>query len=226
MNPQGRPKGASLAAATARGAATAAPGGGIGLFGGSFDPVHNGHLALATSALEHLKLEEVRWMPAGVPWQKADRELTPAEHRAAMVRLAILGERRFRIDESEVQREGPTYTIDTVDALLAERPRTQIVLIVGQDQYARLHTWYEWRALLSRVTLAVAGRDGMIGRAAPELLGVWHRVELLPMPEMPISSSQLRQMVGRGEDIRALVPAPVARYIELHGLYQQGTPAN
>jgi nicotinate-nucleotide adenylyltransferase len=198
----------------------------IGLFGGTFDPVHNGHLALARSALEHLKLDEVRWIPAGAPWQKEDRPLSAPEHRAAMVRLAILGEERFHADESELRRAGPSYTIDTVDALLQERPQAQIVLIIGQDQYARLHTWREWHALLSRVTLAVAARDGVIGRAAPQLLGVWHRVELLPMPEVPISSTDVRAMVARGEDIRALVPAPVARYIELHGLYRQGTPAN
>jgi nicotinate-nucleotide adenylyltransferase len=197
----------------------------IGLFGGSFDPVHNGHLALARSALDHLKLDEVRWVPAGAPWQKAGRTLAPPQHRAAMVRLALLDEPRFRIDESELQRDGPSYTIDTVDALLDQQPQAQVVLLIGQDQYAKLHTWHEWRALLSRVTLAVAARDGLIGRASPALLSSWHRVELLPMPEVAISSSQIREAVARGEDIRAWVPAPVARYIELHNLYQE-TPAS
>lgn len=198
----------------------------IGLFGGSFDPVHNGHLALAQSALDHLKLDELRWIPAGLPWQKTEREPTPADHRAAMVRLAILGEPRFRIDEVELQRGGPSYTIDTVDALHAQRPEAEFFLVIGQDQYARLHTWHDWRALLSRVTIAVAARDGMVARAAPTLLSVWHRVEVLPMPEMPVSSTQLRAAVGRGEDIRAWVPAPVARYIELHDLYRQEAPAS
>ena len=196
----------------------------IGLFGGSFDPVHNGHLALATSALEHCKLDEVRWVPAGQPWQKADRPMTQGEHRAAMVRLAILGQRRFRIDESELQREGPSYTIDSVDGLLAARPQADVVLIIGQDQYARLHTWHEWRALLARVTVAVAARDGTVARASHELAAAWHRVVPLPMPEMAVSSSLLRELLARGEDIRAMVPAPVARYIELHNLYRQEAP--
>jgi nicotinate-nucleotide adenylyltransferase len=196
----------------------------IGLFGGSFDPVHNGHLAVAQSALDHLKLDEVRWVPAARPWQKADRELTPAEHRAAMARLAVLVEERFRVDESELQRDGPSYTIDTVDALYARRPRAEVFLVIGQDQYARLHTWYEWRALLSRVTLAVAARDGTLGRPASQLLSVWHRVELLPMPEVEVSSTQVRAAVARGDDVRSMVPAPVARYIELHGLYRQQRP--
>ena len=196
----------------------------IGLLGGTFDPVHNGHLALARSALNHLRLDELLWIPAGAPWQKAGRELAPAHHRAAMVRLAILGEKRFRIDESELQREGPSYTIDTVDALQAARPNADFVLVLGQDQYARFDTWHEWRALLSRVTIAVAARDGLLGKASPAVLSVWHRLEVLPMPEMAVSSTAVRARLANGEDIRALVPAPVARYIELHHLYR-GTPA-
>lgn len=197
----------------------------IGLFGGSFDPVHNGHLSLATTALEHCKLDEVRWLPVGQPWQKAGQLLTRGQHRAAMVRLAILGHPHFRIDESELQRDGPSYTIDSVDALLAERPQAAIVLIIGQDQYARLHTWHEWRALLPRVTVAVAARDGLVASASPQLLAAWHRVVALPMPEVQISSSLLRQRLARGEDIRWMVPAPVARYIEFHNLYRGTTAA-
>ena len=197
----------------------------VGLLGGSFDPVHNGHLTLARAALEQLKLDEVIWVPAGQPWQKADRELAPAEHRAAMVRLAILGEKHFRSDESEIRRQGPNYTIDTVDALHAQRPDAQFILLLGQDQYARLHTWHEWRALLSRVTIAVAARDGLVGRASPELLAVWHRVEVLAMPEIDISSSEIRERVRRGVEVHGLVPAPVARYIELHHLYKGTTVA-
>lgn len=197
----------------------------IGLFGGSFDPVHDGHLALATSALEHLKLDAVRWVPAGQPWQKADRPLTAGEHRAAMVRLAILGQQRFAIDETELRRDGPSYTIDTLDVLHRAMPAAELVLVIGADQYARLHTWYEWRALLSRVTLAVAIRDGGSIRGSPEVQAAWHRVEPLPMPPVAISSTQVRERVARGEDIRAMVPTPVARYIELHQLYRETPPA-
>jgi nicotinate-nucleotide adenylyltransferase len=195
----------------------------IGLLGGSFDPVHNGHVALATSALDHLKLDEVRWVPAGDPWQKSDRVLAPAEHRAAMVRLAILGQPRFRFDDTELIRQGPSYTIDTVDAILQSKAQAHVVLIIGQDQYQRLLTWHDWRALLSRVTLAVASRDGRVGSASHELLSAWHRVEVLPMPELDVSSSRVRALIARGESPRTLVPAPVARYIELHHLYK-GAP--
>lgn len=196
----------------------------IGVFGGSFDPVHNGHLALATSALDHFKLDAVRWVPAGQPWQKAAQPLTAGEHRAAMVRLAILGQQRFAIDESELKRQGASYTIDTLDALHTALPNAELVLVIGQDQYARLHTWHEWRALLSRVTLAVAVRDGGSVRGSPEVQAAWHRVEPLPMPAVAVSSTQVRECIARGEDIRAMVPTPVARYIELHQLYRE-TPS-
>ena len=195
----------------------------IGLLGGSFDPVHNGHVALATSALDHLKLDEVRWVPAGTPWQKSERALAPAEHRAAMVRLAILGQPRFKFDDTELLRDGPSYTIDTVDAILKRRPQAHVMLILGQDQYARLHTWHEWRALLSRVTLAVASRDGRVA-ASPQLMNMWHRIEVLPMPEIDVSSSQIRALIAGGHGVRAMVPPAVARYIELHHLYT-GAPA-
>jgi nicotinate-nucleotide adenylyltransferase len=105
----------------------------IGLFGGSFDPVHNAHLALAHSALQALKLDELRWQPAGQPWQKA-RALTPAVHRQAMIRLAIAGEPRFVLDRIELEREGPSFTLDTVRTLQDQEPQAQWFLIIGQDQ--------------------------------------------------------------------------------------------
>ena len=131
----------------------------IGLFGGSFDPVHNAHLELARSALRDLSLDEVRWIPAGHPWQKT-RQLADAAHRTAMVALAIEGEPRFVLDPIEVQRPGPSYMLDTVNDLQAAQPGAQWFLIIGQDQLAGLPTWHNAQELVRRVTLAVAGRPG------------------------------------------------------------------
>jgi len=126
----------------------------LGIFGGSFDPVHNAHVALARTALAELKLDELIWVPAGRPWQKK-RHLTPAADREAMVRLAIAGEPRFVLSRIELERSGPSYTIDTVRALRRERPDAQWYLVIGQDQYAGFHTWHGWQELLSSVTLAI-----------------------------------------------------------------------
>ncbi|HZE92934.1 MAG TPA: nicotinate (nicotinamide) nucleotide adenylyltransferase, partial [Rhizobacter sp.] len=123
----------------------------IGLFGGSFDPVHIAHVALAQVALTQLALDQVRWVPAGNPWQK-ERAMTPAVHREAMVRLAIAGEPKFMLDRCELERSGPSYTLDTVRQLQAAHPGAEWFLIIGEDQYAGLHTWNDWTELLQRVT--------------------------------------------------------------------------
>ena len=199
-----------------------APFGRSGLLGGTFDPVHAAHLALAQAALQALRLDQVRWIPAGQPWQKQmAREVTTAHHREAMVRLAIAGEPRFVLDRIELERNGPSYTLDTVKALAAAHPHTEWFLIIGADQYAGLHTWTDWRELLGRVVLAVANRPGPMPPVHPEVLDFPHRA--VPLPMLDISSTDLRLRVQRGEDISALVPPEVARYIETHGLY--GSPA-
>jgi len=189
----------------------------IGLFGGTFDPVHLAHLALARVALDQLQLDEVRWVPAGRPWQKA-RLLTPAAHRAAMIELAIADEPRFTMDRSEIERSGPSYTLDTVGACQAADPGHDWFLIIGQDQYAGLHTWLGWQQLLERVTLAVANRPGAPLRASPEVEQVAHQAVALPM--MDISSTHIRAQVAAGQRVDALVPAAVARYIDQHNLYR------
>jgi nicotinate-nucleotide adenylyltransferase len=189
----------------------------IGLLGGSFDPPHAAHLALARAALEHLPLDEVRWLPAGLQWQKA-REPAAAEHRKAMVAQAIAGEPRFVLDDRELRRAGPTYTIDTVRELQAGEP-AQWFLILGQDQYGNLHTWRDWPELLSRVTLAVAARDGVAPTPSSAVAAVPHRVVTLPMPRTDVSATEIRRRAARGEPLGDVVPAAVARYIDLHRLY-------
>jgi nicotinate-nucleotide adenylyltransferase len=188
-----------------------------GLFGGSFDPVHRAHVALAESALHSLALDLVHWVPAGQPWQKARRLADPA-HRVAMVERAIAHESRFVLDRIEVDRAGPSLTLNTVQALQALHPGVQWVLLIGQDQYANLHTWVNWRELLARVELGVACRPGDIAAAQAEVLA--HPQRVLPLPMLDISSTAVRERVAAAQDISQLVPATVAGYIEAHHLYR------
>ena len=196
----------------------------IGLLGGSFDPPHLAHLALAQLAVQDLALDELRWLPAGMPWQKAGRRLAPAAHRLAMLGLLVSGQPRQQIDARELLRAGPTYTLDTVQHLQAERagggaPPADWLLIIGQDQYARIDTWQQWPALLPLVTLAVAGRAGQAPQAPPALAGVAHRRVLLDLPPLAISSSEVRRLCAAGQPVDALVGPAVARYIDQHHLY-------
>jgi nicotinate-nucleotide adenylyltransferase len=188
----------------------------VGLLGGTFDPVHSAHVALGHAALEGLHLDEVRWVPAGRPWQKGG--ITDAVHREAMVRLAIAGEPRFTLDRIEIERQGASYTLDTVRAFQAREPGVEWVLLIGQDQYAGLHTWGDWQELLARVVLAVANRPGAPRRVHPDVLRHPHRA--VPLPMLDISSTDIRARVAAGQDISTLVPPGVAGYIETHGLYR------
>jgi len=189
----------------------------LGIFGGSFDPVHNAHVALARVALAELKLDELIWVPVGQPWQKK-RHLTPAADREAMVRLAIEGEPRFVLSRIELERNGPSYTIDTVRALKAERPDAQWYLVIGQDQYAGFHTWHGWQELLGLVTLAIADRPDANHSVDPQVLA--HAHAAVTLPKMDVSSTDIRERVTGGEGIVDLVPPAVARYIARHHLYR------
>jgi len=193
----------------------------VGIFGGSFDPVHNAHVALARQALSELALDELIWVPAGQPWQKR-RVLAPVADREAMVRLAIESEPRFTLSRIEICRSGPSYTVDTVRELRAQRPGVSWHLVIGQDQYAGFHTWHGWEELLALVTLAIANRPDAPLSADPQVLRVPHEAVALPM--MDISSTDIRARIADGQGIADLVPAPVARYIARHHLYQDQPP--
>ena len=194
----------------------------IGLLGGSFDPPHLAHLALARVAMQALALDELRWLPAGAPWQKAGRRLTPAEHRVAMLAALLDGEPKQVIDERELHRAGLTYTIDTVCELQTERPDADWFFILGQDQYGRFDTWHAWRELLQRLTLAVAARDGQLPQPPGALAAVPHRVVVLPLPRLDIAATEIRALAAAGQPIAALVGERVAGYIEQHHLYTPG----
>ena len=196
----------------------------IALLGGTFDPPHRAHMALAHAALAALAASEVRWVPAGQPWQKMQpgaRPITPAAHRAAMVEAAIggrEGDARFTLERLELERAGPSYMLDTVRALAAREPGREWVLVMGEDQYAGLHTWHGWRELLARATLAVANRPGVAHKPPPEVQAQPHRV--VPLPMIDISATEIRRRLAAGLDIADLVPAEVAGYIARHGLYR------
>jgi nicotinate-nucleotide adenylyltransferase len=189
----------------------------IGLFGGTFDPPHEAHLALARAALDALQLDELRWIPAGKPWQKS-RTITAPHHREAMLRLAIAGEPRFVLDRCELVHQGPSYTIDTVQALRVQAPGAELFLIIGADQYAGLHTWRGWQELLGLVTLAVANRPGPHPEPDPQVLAFPHRV--VPLAMLDVSATEIRARAARGLPIDSMVPPSVARYIARHGLYK------
>lgn len=183
-----------------------------GIFGGTFDPIHIAHLSAAEVAYHALALDVVTFLPAGAPWQKSDREVAPAEHRLAMTQLAVAGVDYFEVDDREVRRPGPTYTIDTLD----EMPDDDITLILGADSAAAISSWHRSSEVLDRVDLAVVPRPGT---RMDEVTTVSDRVTWISMPDLEISGVRLRSMVAAGLSIRFLVPDPVWRYIGEHHLY-------
>jgi nicotinate-nucleotide adenylyltransferase len=192
----------------------------IGIFGGSFDPPHLAHVALARAAVAQLGLDELRVLPTGQAWHKA-RELSAAHHRLAMAREAFRDVPHAVVDDRELRRSGPTYTVDTLRELRAEAPGAELLLVIGADQAEALHAWHESAAIMGLATLAVAAR-ARPGPDAPPFdtsrlpPGRWVAVEL---PNMPVSATQIRARAAAGQDIHQLVPAGVASYIALHNLY-------
>jgi nicotinate-nucleotide adenylyltransferase len=160
------------------------------------------------------------WVPARRSPHKADQAPAPGADRVAMLRRLTEGEPRFVIDARELDRAGPSYTVDTLRELHAERPGTRWWLVIGQDQYARFDTWHAWREILALAGLAVAARDGEAVRAAPDLAGVPHAMRVVEMPALAHSATAARARAAAGQDVTALVGAPVARYIADHHLYR------
>jgi nicotinate-nucleotide adenylyltransferase len=195
-----------------------------GLFGGSFDPPHLAHRALAEAALAQLALDELVWLPARQSPHKTGQAPASGADRLAMLQRMADGEPRFSIDARELERSGPSYTVDTLRELHAEQPATRWWLVIGQDQYARFDTWHEWRQILALAGLAVAARDGRAVRAAPGLAGVSHALRIVEMPPLPHSATTVRTRAAAGLDVTALVGAPVARYIADHHLYRVVQP--
>jgi len=198
-----------------------------GILGGTFDPPHVAHLALASAARNALRLDAVLFIPAGDPWRKAGRPMSPAADRLAMVRAAVAGLPWARVSAIEVDREGPTYTLDTVETLIAERGEAagQWWFILGEDALRDLPHWHEPQRLIARVRLAVARRGGAAGPlVTPELAaalpGIEDRVDAVPMPSMDVSATDIRARVREGRSTEGLLPEAVRAYIDAHGLYR------
>ena len=186
----------------------------LGILGGTFDPVHVAHLAAAAAARDQLGLDRVLVVVAGDPWQKRGRVGAPAEDRFDMVRAAIDGSERLVPSRSEIDRSGPTYTIDTVETLGAGGGTT-LFLIVGSDVAASLDTWHRSADLRSAVTLAIVDREDVAPTTAP---AGWDAVRV-HMPRLDISSTDLRRRIRAGESVDFLVPPPAARILRTRGLY-------
>jgi nicotinate-nucleotide adenylyltransferase len=190
----------------------------VGMFGGAFDPPHRAHVALARAAVAQLALDRLFILPTGNAWHK-DRSLTPAEHRLAMARLAFQGIPNALVDDRELRRSGPTYSIDTLRELQAEHPGAQLHLLMGEDQAAGFARWHQWQEVGRLAVLCVAGRGSGEGVAALRSLpGL--RVALLQLPQMPESATDIRCRLTSGQDITELVEPAVASYIETQHLYQ------
>jgi nicotinate-nucleotide adenylyltransferase len=198
----------------------------IGVFGGTFDPIHLGHLIVAEHAREALALDRVLFVPAGGPWHRRSRPQASAEQRVAMARLATADNPAFVVSTADAAREGPTYTVDTLAALQRDSPEARLVFLLGQDGLAMLPSWRTPERILALAEVAVLARPG----AAPPdwaaleaaIPGAQSRLRLLESPLIAISATEVRERVGGGRSIRYLVPREVAAYIAERGLYFSG----
>lgn len=196
----------------------------IGILGGTFDPVHNGHIKVAKEVRSQLDLAEVIFVPAGQPWLKSDSPVSPAKHRVEMVRLAIAGHPGFELSLLEINRPGPSYTVDTIKDLRAKLGTgNELVFILGWDSLSQLPRWKEPARLIELCRLVAVPRPGYKSPDLKELEtlipGLSSRLILLDKPEIDVSATQIRRRVVEGLSVRGLVPTPVADYIKQHKLY-------
>ena len=190
----------------------------IGVFGGAFDPPHQGHVQLLRSAIRQLVLDTVLVIPTGEAWHK-ERSLTPARHRLAMAQLAFGDLPQVQVDAREVQRAGPSYTVDTLTELHAEHPGSAFYLLMGQDQWSRFGSWRRPDEVAALAIICVAFRADPAWAPADSMAKLAPPLSIA-MPAVSASSTAIRSAVARHEGIDGLVFAPVARYIEQHHLYQ------
>ena len=198
----------------------------LGVLGGAFDPPHLAHQALAQAAITQLNLDELRVLPTGQAWHKT-RMLSPAVHRLAMTRLAFADLLQTVVDEREIHRAGPTYTVDTLRELQTEHPDVELFLVLGQDQARAFNTWHEFETISQIAIICVASRDALKSDEVapstqnPSSSGAMPaHFHSLKMPNMPLSASLIRARIADLQDITPLVSQPVARYIAHHHLYE------
>jgi nicotinate-nucleotide adenylyltransferase len=185
----------------------------VGILGVTFDPIHIGHLIAASSVYEALNLDSVVFIPAGDPWQKRDRDLSPGQQRLEMVKLATENDDRFQVSDVEIVRSGPTYAVDTVREWKRLNPSDELFWIVGSDALSGIPSWHEWEAFVSEVTIVAVNRVGQNDAVPFDFVSV-------DMPEVRISATELRDRFTNGLDTQYLVPKNVSQYISDQGLYQ------
>jgi len=196
----------------------------VGVFGGTFDPIHIGHLVSAEEAWVELKLERVVFVPAGLPPHKLDHVMSPVEHRLAMVELAIASNPHFAVSRVDIDRFGPCYTVDTIELLRDEwGPGVEIYFIMGSDSLLDILTWHNPRRLIRLCRFAVVSRPGYqvdFDELDTLLPGLASRIQMLNAPELAISSTDIQRRVREGLSIKYQVPEAVEDYIYQHKLYQ------
>ena len=197
----------------------------VGLFGGTFDPPHVGHLILASEAKSQLELTRVLWTVTPDPPHKQDQSITSLEHRLAMVKLAIQDEPSFELSDIELSRPGPHYTVDTIKLLAQENPNAQIVPIIGGDSLNDLPTWHEPGELLYAAhwvgVMRRPGEETDLDALEQELPGISSKVHYVEAPLLEIASREIRERAANGKPFRYYLPESVFEYIEQHHLYQQ-----
>jgi nicotinate-nucleotide adenylyltransferase len=187
----------------------------LGVFGGTFDPPHLGHLLAASDVAQALELHRVLWIPAAVHPFKRGAVHATGEQRLEMVRAAIAGDPRFEADPLELERAGPSYTVDTLRALQARHPGAELFFLTGADNLRELHLWHEAGEVVRLARLVVVSRAG---EGVPPESG--HPARAVAVTRVDVSSSEVRRRVAAGETIRYLVPEPVRALIEARGLYR------
>ena len=198
----------------------------IGVLGGTFDPIHIGHLVIAEEARIKLGFNEVLFVPAGQPWRKLDRNITPADHRVEMVRRAIADNSHFKLCTLEVERPGPSYTVDTLKMLQKQLgSKASLFFILGRDTLSELPLWKEPKKVVQLCRLVVPPRLGSkdLRHLETAIPGLLDKVIQLDMPVIGISSAEIRQRIAQGLTIRYLVPAEVEKYITEQKVYSIGS---
>jgi nicotinate-nucleotide adenylyltransferase len=190
--------------------------------GGTFDPIHYGHLVTAEEALVQFALDAVVFVPTGQPWMKQGREVSPAEDRYLMTVIATASNPAFTVSRLEIDHHGPTYTVDTLRRIRAQQPEgTRLFFITGADAVLQILTWKESDQVLDQAEFIAATRPGFdLDRLVSQVPGAAGRVHRMEIPALAISSSDIRARVVRGAPIQYLVPDGVARYIQKHALYR------
>ena len=202
----------------------------VGLFGGTFDPPHVGHLILASEAKSQLELNRVLWTVTPDPPHKQAQEITALEHRLAMVNLAIEDESTFELSRVELDRPGPHYTVDTLKLLAEQNPGAEIVPIIGGDSLQDLPTWHQPKEILYVAhwvgVMRRPGEETNLEALERELPGITAKVHYVDAPLLEIASREIRERVANGKPFRYYLPPPVYEYIEKHHLYQQAHVIN